>query len=377
MHDMYLRTIKVRSSSGSINVYVRLVEAYRDHGKVSNAPLRRPRPQGPLRRGSPSSSGSSATGDTGEAEADILDASLGASPRRPPVRPTGAIDRPARRGIGKAKGVPADRAFVLVANRLIRPASEHGLAGWSTDFLCDRRGPPVRDPTGTSAQRSPGPLPSSSRPGTAPSISSWLPRRRSEVALYHHPPQPVEDKLKPRPNMVLYDITQHLLQGRRAASSPSTATAAMGGGRNVQVIVAVVMVAGWPIAHHVWAGDGVGPHHCRQGHRRPAPALRVQPPGLRRRSRLWSPVIISIKITAGNHGYLVGLKRRRNELLIEVVAAVDEAKWIDCQVGVAAERVDGKALGKSPRISPRCQFIFSFPRGVSSSFRVIRCRFVF
>ncbi len=44
--------------------------------------------------------------------------------------------------LGKARGVPfADRAFVLIAYRLIRPASEHGLAGWlETDFVCDRRG---------------------------------------------------------------------------------------------------------------------------------------------------------------------------------------------------------------------------------------------
>src|SRR5512135_3059559 len=31
---MYLRTIKVRSSNGALNEYVRVVEAYRDHGKV-------------------------------------------------------------------------------------------------------------------------------------------------------------------------------------------------------------------------------------------------------------------------------------------------------------------------------------------------------
>ena len=44
--------------------------------------------------------------------------------------------------LGKAEGVPfADRAFVLIANRLIRPSSEHGLAGWlETDFVCDRQG---------------------------------------------------------------------------------------------------------------------------------------------------------------------------------------------------------------------------------------------
>src|SRR5712692_8022371 len=31
---MYIRTIKVPSSSGSVNEYVRIVEAYRDNGKV-------------------------------------------------------------------------------------------------------------------------------------------------------------------------------------------------------------------------------------------------------------------------------------------------------------------------------------------------------
>ena len=36
---MYLRTIKVRSSSGSINEYVRLVEAYRDNGRVKQRTL--------------------------------------------------------------------------------------------------------------------------------------------------------------------------------------------------------------------------------------------------------------------------------------------------------------------------------------------------
>src|ERR1051326_9196006 len=31
---MYPRTVKVRSSSGTVNEYVRVVEAYRDNGKV-------------------------------------------------------------------------------------------------------------------------------------------------------------------------------------------------------------------------------------------------------------------------------------------------------------------------------------------------------
>src|SRR5512143_541344 len=36
---MYLRTVKVRSSSGARNEYVRVVEAYRDGGKVKQRTL--------------------------------------------------------------------------------------------------------------------------------------------------------------------------------------------------------------------------------------------------------------------------------------------------------------------------------------------------
>ena len=36
---MYLRTVKVQSSSGLINEYVRVVEAYRDNGKVKQRTL--------------------------------------------------------------------------------------------------------------------------------------------------------------------------------------------------------------------------------------------------------------------------------------------------------------------------------------------------
>ena len=146
IHDMYLRTVKVRSSSGSINEYVRVVEAYRDNGKVkqrTRADLGRkdllveilPKLQRFLGRD---------RADTGEAEdPDILDASTWG----PVLAVRALFDQLGLwtildAALGKAKGVPfADRAFVLVANRLIRPASEHRLAGWlETDFLCDRRG---------------------------------------------------------------------------------------------------------------------------------------------------------------------------------------------------------------------------------------------
>ena len=140
---MYPRTVKVRSSSGTVNEYVRVVEAYREGGKVKQrvvADLGRkdllvevlPK----LRRLL-----------TGEA-ADPADPQVGDASNWGPVLVVRALfDQLGLWAIldqklGRANGVPfADRAFVLVANRLIAPASEHGLAGWlETDFVCDRKG---------------------------------------------------------------------------------------------------------------------------------------------------------------------------------------------------------------------------------------------
>src|SRR4051794_41801610 len=140
---MYPRTVKVRSKSGTVHEYVRVVEAYRDGGKVKQrvvADLGRkdlllevlPK----LRRLL-----------TGEAQ-DPADPQFGEAPTWGPVLVVRALfDQLGLWGIldqylGHAKGAPfADRAFVLVANRLIAPASEHGLAGWlETDFVCDRNG---------------------------------------------------------------------------------------------------------------------------------------------------------------------------------------------------------------------------------------------
>ena len=146
LHDMYLRTVKVRSSSGALNEYVRVVEAYREAGKVKQRTLADlggkdllveilPQLQRLLGRDRP---------DSGESEdPDILDASSWG-----PILVIRALfDQLGLwaifdKALGKARGIPfADRAFVLIANRLVRPSSEHGLAGWlETDFVCDRQG---------------------------------------------------------------------------------------------------------------------------------------------------------------------------------------------------------------------------------------------
>src|SRR5450631_2560165 len=329
---MYPRTVKVRSSSGTINEYVRVVEAYREGGKVKQrvvADLGRkdllveilPK----LRRLL-----------TGEAP-DPDDPQFGEAPDWGPVLVVRALFEQLGlwdildQHLGRAKGVPfADRAFVLVANRLIAPASEHGLAGWlETDFVCDRKGRRF--------------------------IPHWHQRRRVrvhprqldawyrtldqliaakdqiEVALYHR----LRDLFSLKPDLVLYDITSTYFEGAGPHDFAKHGYSRDGKSQNVQVIVGMVMVAGWPIAHHVWAGNRID--HS---------TVQEVISDLCKRFEFGRLVFVGDRgmvtdeniesITNDEQGFLVGIKRRRNDQLDAWLAAVDESKWVDCPGGIIA-----------------------------------------
>ncbi|HMB08928.1 MAG TPA: hypothetical protein VKP69_35015 [Isosphaeraceae bacterium] len=232
---------------------------------------------------------------------------------------------------GRAKGVPfADRAFVLVANRLIARASEHGLAGWlETDFVCDRQGRRF--------------------------IPHWHQRRRVRVhprqldagyrtlaqlhdakdriggALYRR----LRDLFSLNPDLVLYDITSTYFEGAGPQDFAKHAYSRDGKPQNVQVIVGVVMVAGWPLAHHVWARNRVD--HS---------TVQEVISDLRTRFAFGRLVFVGDRgrvtdenlesITKDKQGFLVGLKRRRNPQLDGWLDAVDETKWINCPGGINA-----------------------------------------
>jgi transposase len=333
---MYPRTVKVRSSSGTVNEYVRVVEAYRQGGKVKQrvvADLGRkdllveilPK----LRKLLVGDSGA----DTDDpADPHFLDASTWG-----PVLVIRALFEQLGlwsildQHLGRAKDVPfADRAFVLVANRLIAPASEHGLAGWlETDFVCDRKGRRF--------------------------IPHWHQRRRVrihprqldawyrtldqlhaakdqiEVALYHR----LRDLFSFKPELVLYDITSTYFEGAGPHDFATHGYSRDGKSQNVQVIVGMVMVAGWPIAHHVWAGN-------RLDHSTVQEVIS----DLRKRFEFGRLVFVGDRgmvtdeniesITNDQHGFLVGIKRRRNAKLDAWLDAVDDAKWIDCPGGINA-----------------------------------------
>jgi transposase len=336
---MYLRTVKVRSSSGALNEYVRVVEAFREAGKVKQRTLADLGRKDLLVEILPKLRrllGGDAA-EAGAADPDILDASTWG----PALAVRALFDQLGLwcildATLGKAKGVPfTDRAFALVANRLIRPASEHGLAGWlETDFVCDRRGrrfvPRWKQHKRVRVDFR--------------QLEAWYrtldqlvaAKDKIEVALYHR----LRDLFSLKPELVLYDITSTYFEGVGPVGLAKHGHSRDGKPHNVQAIVAVVMVAGWPIAHHVWAGNEVD--HTTVG---------KAVADLHGRFGLGRVVFVGDRgmvtdanidaITDGGDGYLVGLKRRRNKKLGRWLGAVDESKWIDCPVGITArEKTD-------------------------------------
>ena len=255
---MYPRTVKVRSSNGTVNEYVRIVEAYREDGKVKQrvvADLGRkdvllavlPKLQRLLR-------GDFEPDEDTPTELKVVDASTWGPVLaiRTLFEQLGLWDI-LDRCLGRAKGVSfTDRAFVLVANRLIRPTSEHGLAGWlETDFVCDRMG---RRFIPNWHQRN--------RVRVHPSqLEAWYrtldqlykAKERIEEALYHR----LRDLFSFKPDLVLYDITSTYFEGAGPEDFAKHGYSRDGKPHNVQVVVGVVMVAGWPIAHHVWPGNRI------------------------------------------------------------------------------------------------------------------------
>ncbi|MBV8486776.1 MAG: IS1634 family transposase [Planctomycetaceae bacterium] len=233
--------------------------------------------------------------------------------------------------LGQANGVPfADRALVLIAHRLIHPAREHGLAGWlETDFVCDRPGRRLV-PRWHQHQR----VRVNFR-----QLESWSRTReqlvaakeRIAVALDHR----LRDLFRFQPDLVLEDITSTYFEGAGPVHLAKQGSSRDGTPHNVPVIVAAVMVAGWPIAHHVWAGNAID-------HQTVQPAIRDlhQRFGFHRlvvggdRGRVTQENLEAI--TAAKPGYLGGWKRRRNAKLTQWLAARDDAQWVPWPVGLTA-----------------------------------------
>jgi transposase len=134
---------------------------------------------------------------------------------------------------------------------------------------------------------------------------------------------------------VLYDLTSTYFEGAGDPEIAKHGYSRDGKKRNVQVLVGVVMVAGWPIAHHVFAGNRKDDSTVEE-----VLADLKQRFGFERVVFVGDRGMVSdenlSKIQDNQQGFLVGIKRRRNPQLDGWLAALDETKWEACPVGITA-----------------------------------------
>jgi transposase len=344
---MFIRSIKVRSSSGEIHEYVRIVASVREDGRVKQKIIANLGRRDTLEAVLPllnrflqgeDDSQQLARQLREEGPLEALDAStwgpmlvvrhffqqlglwqvLDAGRRWPKLLPEEDPD----------DDWPS-RVSALIANRLVCPTSEHGLAAWlETDYVCDRNGSRY--------------VPCWKQQGRVRvdllQLQRWyrtldhliLNKNGIEVALY----QRLRDLFHFEPELVFYDLTSTYFEGQGPAlakhgysrdSQP----------RKVQVVVGVVMVAGWPIAHHVWAGNT-----------RDSKTVKEVIEDLSKRFCFKRVVFVgdrgmvteaNLKMldeAEGEWGFLLGVTRRRNPEAEALIDRVRDDAWIECEAGI-------------------------------------------
>jgi hypothetical protein len=154
---MFIRSVKIPSSNGTVHEYIRVVSSVRDNGKVKQRVIANLGRRDLLEAVLPMLNRFLRGDDVplprelGEAGAiEILDASTW-GPMLVARHFFGQLGLWSLLDAGRRwpKLLPEEdpnddwvsRVLVLITNRLVRPSSEHGLANWlETDYVCDRAG---------------------------------------------------------------------------------------------------------------------------------------------------------------------------------------------------------------------------------------------
>jgi transposase len=346
---MFLRLVRASVSKGVKREYVRVVEAYRDidgktrHRTIINLGRRDLLAThldlgklGRLLHGDAVVDGRVERNDVSAVGAWDWGPMLAARTMWSELGLDAMLDRLARPDRSAAVRL-SDRALVLVANRLTAPGSEHALAQWlENDFVCDCRGRRFiaawREEAERKASRSPRVR------VAARQLQQWyrtldqLIERKAQIehALYLR----LRDLFSLQVDMVFYDLTSTYFEGKGPPEIGANGHSRDGKPRNPQVLVGLVMVDGWPIAHHVF-----------EGNRRDAMTVSDVVRDLEQRFGLKRIVFVGDRgmVTSQNladlrgsgHGYIVGRNRRRSGKVFDYIQSAS-GPWIECPLGITA-----------------------------------------
>jgi transposase len=244
----------------------------------------------------------------------------------------------------------SERVFPLVANRLTRPGSEHALASWLEDFYVV---------TALGSRWAPQWKASRRVKVSFEQLRLWYKtlddllahKVRIETAIW----QELRNLFSLEPELVFYDITSTYFEGQGPAELGRFGYSRDGKPRNRQVLVGVVMMDGWPIAHHVFAGNRLD----RTTVGEVVEDLR-QRFGLERVVFVGDRGMVTLKnieqLRQAGQGYLVGLQRRnRKDIPHYIEEAMARDRWQECRMGITAsekaapvtrvQEVEGKEPG--------------------------------
>jgi transposase len=225
----------------------------------------------------------------------------------------------------------SERVFPLVANRLTRPGSEHALAPWLEDFYVV-----------TAAGRRWTPQWKASRrvKVSFEQLRLWYEtlddllahKAQTETAIW----QELRDLFSLEPELVFYDITSTYFEGHGPAELGRFGYSRDGQPRHRQVLIGVVMMDGWPIAHHVFAGNRLDQTTVGE-----VVEDLHQRFGLQRVVFVGDRGMVTLKnveqFRQAGQGYLVGLQRRnRKDIPHYIEQAMAHQDWQECPVGMTA-----------------------------------------
>ena len=150
----------------------------------------------------------------------------------------------------------AEAAFVLVANRLSHPGSEHALARWLENTYVPAANGRRWLPQWLPADR----ITADQRVRVQDrQLQHWYRTLDALLAAKCGIEQDlhcrVQDLFTQKVDMVFYDVTSVYFERRRPKGMRRHGYSRDGCPRNVQVVLGVVMANGWPIAHYVFPGD--------------------------------------------------------------------------------------------------------------------------
>lgn len=338
---MYLRTTKVKRPDGHIDEYIRLVESVWNNGSPRHRIVCNLGRKDLL---------------TPHAEALLGILKGEQKPKSTAAQALGAWDwgvmLVARRlwqelglqefldGLVKRRedrGELADRALALVANRLCEPTSEHGMARWlETDYVCDRAGqrwlPEWREEGERLASRRPRVRVKDRQ------LRQWYGTLDGLVAHKEQIEKQLFFRLRNlfalKVDLVFYDLTSTYFEGKGPSALAKHGHSRDGKPRNRQVLVGVVMIDGWPIAHHVF-----------EGNKRDFSTVESVLKDLEERFGLQRVVFVGDRgmVTSKNidlirscrQGYVVGLNRRRRPEVLDYLERAT-GRWQECPAGMVA-----------------------------------------